>query len=248
VGINDYPKFPRLKYAVNDALEFYRLLVEKNGVPAENVMLLVNEQADLRRLRKAIGTDLRSQADVNDLVIVFFAGHGATERDPKSPDMDGLEKYLLPHDTDPRDLYSSAIPMREVAYVFDRIRSERLVFIVDACYSGASGGRTVDLTGMRASLSDGFLDRVSSGKGKVILSAGGANEVSVEKEELKHGVFTYYLLEGLRGAADTDRSGTVTVDEVYRYVSEKVPRAPGREQTPVKKGSTEGEFILSITK
>lgn len=47
----------------------------------------------------------------------------------------------------------------------------------------------------------------------------------MEKDDLQHGGFTYYLLEALKGAADTDRDGAVTVDEVYRYVSEKVPQA-----------------------
>jgi hypothetical protein len=248
VGINEYPNLPKLKYAVNDAREFYRLLVEKNRVPAENIMLLLDKQADLRNLRKALGTHLRSHASENDLVIIFFAGHGSTERDSKSPDQDGLEKYLLPHDTDPKDLYSSAIPVREIAYIFDRIRSERLIFIADSCYSGASGGRTVNITGMRSGIHDGFLDRIASGKGKVILSASAANEISVETDELRHGVFTYYLLEGLSGVADTDADGVITVDEVFKYVSEKVPRATGQEQHPVKKGSVEGSLVLGIAR
>jgi uncharacterized caspase-like protein len=248
IGINDYPNLPKLKYAVNDAREFHRLLVERNRVPAENVVLLLDEKADLKNIRKAFGTHLRSLAGENDLVIIFFAGHGSTERDSKSPDQDGLEKYLLPHDTEPKDLYSSAIPMREIAYIFERIRSERLIFIADACYSGASGGRTVNVGSVRSGIHDGFLDRVASGKGKVILSASAANEVSVEKDELQHGVFTYYLLEGLRGFADTDNDGTITVDEAYQYVSEKVPRATGQEQHPVKKGSVEGNLILSINR
>jgi hypothetical protein len=147
-------------------------------------------------------------------------------------DTDGLEKYLLPYEANPNGLYASALPMREVAYIFHRIRSERLVFVADAWYSGASGGRTVSVSGVRANMSDRFLERLASGKGKVIITASSANEVSVEKDELGHGVFTYYLMEGLRGSADTDADGLVTVDEAYRYVSEKVPAATGQEQHP----------------
>ncbi len=55
VGINDYPQLPKLKYAVNDAKEFYRLMVEKNRVPAENIFLLLNDQASLKNLRSALG-------------------------------------------------------------------------------------------------------------------------------------------------------------------------------------------------
>ena len=165
-----------------------------------------------------------------------------------SLDGDGLEKYLLTFDTDPADLFSTALPMRDLALIFNRIRSERLIFIADACYSGASGGRTVSLRGMRANIADTFLDRIAAGRGKVIISASAANEVSVEQDELQHGVFTYYLLEGLRGPADTDGDGLVTVDEAYRYVSDRVPRATRQEQHPVKKGTVEGSLVLSITR
>ena len=248
VGINDYPQLPKLKYAVNDARAFQRLLLEKNLVPAENITMLLNEQATLRKLRSALGTGLKGAADAEDMVIIFYAGHGAAERDAMSLDGDGLEKYLLTFDTDPADLFSTALPMRDLALIFNRIRSERLIFIADACYSGASGGRTVSLRGMRANIADTFLDRVAAGRGKVIISASAANEVSVEQDELKHGVFTYYLLEGLRGPADTDGDGLVTVDEAYRYVSDRVPRATRQEQHPVKKGTVEGSLVLSITR
>ncbi len=248
VGINDYPQLPKLKYAVNDAQGFRRFLVEENRVPAENITLLLNDQASLKNLRSALGTRLKNAAGLDDMVIIYFAGHGATERDASSADGDGLEKYLLPWETDPADLYSTAMPMREIAHIFGRIRSDRLIFIADSCYSGASGGRTISVTGTRANITDGFLERLSGGRGKVIITASAANEVSVEKDELQHGVFTYYLLEGLRGPADLDRDGAVTVDEAYRYVSEKVPRATGQEQHPVKKGEVEGHIVLSITR
>jgi uncharacterized caspase-like protein len=99
---------------------------------------------------------------------------------------------------------------------------------------------------MRANISDAFLDRLAGGKGKVIISASSANEVSVENGELRHGVFTYYMLQGLRGKADTDQDGLITADEVYRYVSEKVTRATGQEQNPVKKGAVEGQLVLGV--
>jgi uncharacterized caspase-like protein len=61
-------------------------------------------------------------------------------------------------------------------------------------------------------------------------------------------VFTFYLLQGLSGAADADKDGLITVDEIYQYVSVQVPRATGQEQHPVKKGTVEGHLILGITK
>jgi hypothetical protein len=248
IGINDYPRVHHLKYAVNDARAFYDLLVNTNQIQSENVFLMINGQASLKQLRSTLGTRLKNKAGKDDMVIIYFAGHGATERDMMSPDGDGLEKYLLPYDADPNDLYASALPMREIAHIFHRIRSERLIFIADACYSGASGGRTVSVSGVRANISDAFLARIAGGKGKVIITASSSNEVSVEKDELRHGVFTYYMVEGLRGKADTDQNGLITVDEAYRYVSDKVPQATGQEQHPVKKGTVEGQMVLSVVK
>jgi hypothetical protein len=244
VGINDYPHTRRLKWAVNDARAFYRHLVDVIQIPPENVTLLLNQEASLSRLRSSLGTHLKKMAGKQDMVIIYFAGHGATEKDVLSPDGDGLEKYLLPYDVDPQDLYASALPMREIY----RIQSQRIIFIADSCYSGASGGRTISLSGIRANISDAFLDRIAGGKGTVIMTASSANEVSAEDENLQHGVFTFYLLEGLAGAADADKDGLVTVDEAYRYVSTHVPRATGQEQHPVKKGTVEGRLIMSIIK
>jgi uncharacterized caspase-like protein len=246
VGINKYAHIRPLRFAVNDARAFHRHLREHLGVPEENITLLLDEEADLTRLRSVLGTQIKNRAGEQDMVLIYFAGHGATERDVMSPDGDGLEKYLLPHGADLADLYASALPMREIQHIFNRIRSERLVFIVDACYSGASGGRTVSAAGLRANISEAFLDRIASGKGRVILSASGANEVSAEDEKLSHGVFTYYLLEALQGRADTDGDGLVTVDEAYGYVSRHVPEATDQEQHPVKKGAVEGRLVIGL--
>ena len=82
----------------------------------------------------------------------------------------------------------------------------------------------------------------------MILTASDANEVSMEKDELNHGVFTYYLLEGLRGKADADGDGVITLDEVYKYVSMKVPQATGQDQHPVKKGEMTGQIVLGVVK
>lgn len=246
IGINDYTNIRKLKYAVNDARAFHDLLISNNKIPEENVSLLINQKASLTNLRSTLGTKLKNYAGKEDMVIIYFAGHGATEQDAMSPDGDGLEKYLLPYDADLTDLYSSALPMREISHIFHRIKSERIIFIADACYSGASGGRTVSFSGIRANISNAFLDRIISGKGTIIITASAANEVSIENAEFKHGVFTYYLLEALRGKADIDNDGIITVDEAYRYVSDRVPKATGQEQHPVKKGSVEGSLIFGI--
>ncbi len=248
IGINKYANFLPLKYAVDDARAFYRYLVEVNKVSKDKIWLILDEEATLDKIRSILGTRLRRSAGKEDTVIIFWAGHGAIESDSASLDGDGLEKYILPHNADLKDLYTSAMPMGEIARIFQRISSERLVFITDTCYSGATGGRTVPVVGVRTNISGAFLERISQGRGRVVLTASDANEVTVESDDLRHGVFTYYLLEGLLGKADLDGNGIITVDEVYRYVSIKVPQATGQEQHPVRKGEMIGEIILGVLK
>jgi uncharacterized caspase-like protein len=202
----------------------------------------------LTKIKEELGDHLRGKAGRNDTVIIFFAGHGTVEQDSSSPDSDGLEKYLCPVGADPSKLYSTAIPMEEIQRIFRRLDSERLIFIADTCYSGASGGRTIVSAGLRANLSDGFLERISRGKGRVILTASGPNEVSKEEDSLGHGVFTYCLLQALRGKGDIDQDGLITVDEAYHYLSKIVPKATGQKQHPVKKGEVEGQIILGRVK
>jgi hypothetical protein len=244
VGISRYRAIQSLRYADRDAVAFAEYLRANVGVPAESVTLLTNEQATLQALKRVLGTELRRRAGEKDTVIIYYAGHGAPESDAGSPDGDGLEKYIVPHDGDPKDLYTTGLPMREIETIFGRLNSERVIFITDSCYSGATAGRTFATAARRAVVSDAFLARLSRAKGRVVLTASRASEVSEEREDLRHGVFTYYLLEGLRGKADVDGDGIVTVDEAYAYVSSRVPDATGQNQHPVKKGEVEGQLVL----
>jgi hypothetical protein len=244
VGISRYKTVRSLQFGDKDALAIYDYLLKQVGIPKENIMLLTNEQATLVNVRRTLGTELRRKAGQKDTVIIYFAGHGAPEIDATSPDDDGLEKYLVLHDSDAEDLYTTGLPMREVEVIFQRLAAERVIFIADTCFSGATIGRTFATVSRRAVVSEAFLARVAKGRGRVVLTASKANQVSQERDELGHGVFTYYLLEGLNGKADQDGDGIITVDEVYNYVSNKVPEATGQNQHPVKKGEFEGQLIL----
>jgi len=244
VGISDYMNTRDLNFAANDAQAFYDYLVNHLGVPQDHVQLFLNEQATLGNVKKAIGDDLRKNAGKEDQAIIFFAGHGAVEDDPSSPDGDGLSKYLVLYDTKPDALYSTALAMDEIGRVFGRIQSDRVVYIGDTCYSGGSGGRTILTRPTRATLSEKFLDRLSRGKGRIIITASGANEISLEDPKLHHGIFTYYLLNALKGEADYDGDGFITVDEAYSYLSKVVPQSTGQVQHPVKKGEVEGVVVL----
>jgi uncharacterized caspase-like protein len=138
--------------------------------------------------------------------------------------------------------------MDELQTIFGRIEAERVVAFLDTCYSGAAGGRTFLAKRTRSSqVDDLFLERLTRSKGRVIITASRPAEVSMELPELGHGVFTYYLLAGLTGAADLNGDGIVMVQELYEYVEQQVTqksRSVGGNQHPVMKGELEGVLPL----
>jgi len=251
VGEYEHPGIPRLRYPVADADAMYQTLIGAGGFKKENVLLLTDRsprKPTLRNIKWALGTFLARSAHKDDTVVIFFAGHGAPEVDSRGLERDGLAKYLVPSDADPDDLFATALPMDDLQTIFARIESERLVAFLDACYSGAAGGRTFMTKKSRViSVDETFLDRLTRGKGRAIVTASRTSEVSIELDDLKHGLFTYYLVEGLKGAADRNGDGVVTLQELYEYVEQQVSRRSrivGGNQHPVMKGELEGVLPL----
>lgn len=246
IGIDRYVHVPDLKYAVRDARAYAGYLRRNLGLDSDHLFELYDEEASLEGIRTVLGTRLPRKASRNeDTVFIFFAGHGAPERASHSLDSDGVTKYILPHGADPENLYATALPMDEIANIVRGIGAERVAFFVDSCFSGGSGGRTLLAANTRAAaLSEGFLDRIAQGKGRKILTSSGSNEVSRESDELRHGFFTYFLIEGLNGAADLDADRSIYFDELSLYVKRQVRNATGGTQSPVEKGESEGRFFV----
>ncbi|MBI4635245.1 MAG: caspase family protein [Candidatus Rokubacteria bacterium] len=254
VGVGDYddPSIPRLRFAGRDAEAMYRFLTTRGGYPPENVLLLTDGAAikpTLQNIRRALGDFLSRKPERDDMVLVYFAGHGAPDLDASGTEADGVSRYLVPRDAEAASLYATAFPMDEIDRVFRRIAAERVVVLLDTCYSGAAGGRTFSRIQTRSpAFSDVFLERLTRSRGRLIITASGANEVALELDELSHGLFTHYVLEGLGGKADRDGDGVITVSELYEYVEKHVEaraRAAGGRQRPLMKGEIEGSLPLA---
>lgn len=254
VGEYEHKAIPRLRFAARDAQAMYDFLTTKGGYPKQNVLLLTDTTAEkptLQNIRRALGDFLFRRPGRDDMVLIYYAGHGAPEVDAAGAETDGLSKYLIPRNADPDSLYSTAFPMDEIQKIFARIPAERVVMLLDTCYSGTAGGRTFARQQIRSgNLSDQFLERLTRSRGRVVITASGPNEVALESPELGHGIFTYYLLEGLAGKADRNGDGLVTVSELYEYVEDQVERKAreaGGRQRPLMKGEIEGTLPLSRT-
>jgi hypothetical protein len=225
IGISDYAdgRVPPLRYADDDARSMYEFLRSPAGgeVPESQIRLLLNEEATSAAIREALFVFLQ-QAEPEDLVTVYVASHGSP--DPARPS----NLYILPYDTDVDALAATAFPMWDVKTALRRqIASERVVVIADAC---RSAGTLVDEANpMGAAFSEFF-----SPSRRMTLSAAGLNEVSYEDDRWGggHGVFTYHLLEGLKGAADGNGDGVVSFREVAQYVSDRVGEDTDGGQNP----------------
>lgn len=252
IGINTYqdPKIPDLRCARADAQAVYDVLTdpEVGRFKPQNVMLLLDADATERRIRSALGTQLPRRAPKDGTVVIYYAGHGAPVVSPGASG-DGIAKYLVPHDALADDLEASAIPMAKIQEYFQRLNTSQVICFLDSCYSGSAGGRSFEYgdVQVRAVLTDEFLDSLAN-EGRFVVTSCATNEVSLESNALGHGVFTYYLVKGLQGAADADEDGKVTIDELYTYVYnnvEKEARALGGSMNPLRKGAVRGTVYLT---
>jgi len=149
-----------------------------------------------------------------------------------------MNLYLLTHDADPSRLGTTAFPMWDIQTVLARhITAKKIVVFSDACHSGGISAdfaaRGVNVT--ESNLINQYLaDLARTKDGIVVFTASAAGEVSQEIPELAHGVFTYYLLEGMKGQADLNNDYTVTINELMQYVEEQVKRRTKGAQNPTR--------------
>jgi WD40 repeat protein len=248
VGVSEYKNLaiPSLKYADKDAEALANFLrrPEGGGYDSDHMRVLLNSDATLTNVREALINFLNQAIDM-DLVLIFFAGHGAPE--PARPQ----NIYLLTHDSDPTSLGTSAFPMWDIQTVLARyISAKRIIVFTDACHSGNISvnfaTRGVGVT--EQNLVNQYLTDLSKSKeGVVVFTASASGEVSQEFPEMLHGVFTYYLLDGMEGKADYNNDYTVTINELMQYVEEQVKRKTHGSQNPTRSQTDyDKEMTISI--
>jgi len=250
VGVSDYQSgVQSLQYADDDARAFYEFLRSPRGggFDPEKMRLLLNEQATSQALRHALFVFLR-QASKDDLVIIYFSGHGASE--PGRPDL----VYLLTHDAEPEMLASTAFAMHDITTALQlHIPAQRVLIVADACHSGAVMSLPTQVA-MRSGEEEKelvyrYLQELSeSAPGRGVFTASEAREQSREGAQWGggHGVFTYHLLEGLGGKADVDANGVVTLGEVIEYTRRRVEEDTAGRQHPDPGGDFDRNLPMAV--
>jgi len=197
-----------LRFAQSDATTVYETLIDPRigRFDRANAWLLLGREANVPNLRRYFGR-LRN-VDKNDLVFIYFSGHGARE---------GGEAFWVTRDTEMQNLPGTALSNTELKLFLDRIPSERVVVALDCCYAEATVNATRSASSNLASLWKPF-----AGKGRIVLAGAGSAQEAVEAESLQQGVFSHFLVRGLRGEADEEGDGIVTAGKLWRYLEEHV--------------------------
>lgn len=241
VGIDVYqdPFIPRLSHACRDATALAGLLEERIRPDERTVRLLLDEDATKRNIEIAINEELHRAVNPGDVVLLYFAGHGSPERRAAK---DKRSRHLIAHDTEYGRIYATGIDMdRDVPEWFDRLAEAKLIVVMlDACFSGAAGGRTFMGPTLKANPKvEGTLNEpklisikdLDLGRGRVLLCACDDDQLAREDPALGHGIFTHSLLQGLLRS----RAAAPTVDlmELYQEVATGVSSATDNKQQPV---------------
>ncbi len=224
VGISDYLNIAKLQFAHKDAEAFVEFLRSPAGgnIPAENIKLLTNENATQAQIVNAL-TWLDDESLPGDQGIIYFSGHGDVET--KMAKMG----YLLAYNaTKSAYMSGGAIPINWLQAVIANLAEQKQVkvlLIADACRSGNLAG---EATGGSRNTALAMATRFDY---EIKIMSCGPDEVSLEGTDWGGGrsVFSYYLIEGLKGLADGSSDGMVdgkvTLREIGRFLQDSVERA-----------------------
>ena len=207
IGVSEYGEgIPPLSSALNDVEAMQRVLLNPSLGGFDQVERLLNP--DQTQMRRAIQKLFREAAK-DDLVLLFFSGHGITNDDG--------HLYLTTRITGKEDFEATAVDANFIQGQSYNCYAKRQVLILDACYSGAIA------QGWRTKSVGVDIKKQLGAEGRVVLTSSSATQTSFEQEGLPLSLYTQYLVEGIEtGAADTDNDGNIHVQELHAYAKAKV--------------------------
>lgn len=234
VGVATYNHMRTLSYTDDDAYRVAMFLKSPEGgaLPEDQIAILIDEEAKKQNIMKAMH-DVFSKADSNDMVMFYFSGHG-------------LQGSFIPYDYDG---FNNQISHEDVKRIMESSQAKFKVCIADACHSGSLNtfaSKSADRSAK--SIIDQYyeaFDAVESST--VLLLSSKAEEKSLESSGLRQGIFSHFLIRGLKGEADYDKNGIVRIAELYRFIFVNVQAYTGDRQTPLIKGDYDADMPMSVS-
>ena len=249
VGVAKYldPQIPQLQYANRDAEIFADFLKSKAGgsVPKENIRLLTDAAATTGAVYDAVYW-LKKSCNKGDKVYIYFSGHG---------DLENITMYnngfLICYDSPPFNFVKLALSidyLNDIANTLSKQKEANVIIITDACHSGKLNEKKFKGNFLAA-------DKLRKTKNTEIrITSSSTNQLSNENDAWGggRGIFSYYLINGLKGAADTKNTGKVTLTDIKNYLDsalakDEVLKNEGLIQTPNVNANGNWNFEMSTT-
>jgi len=230
IGLDKYESIASAPWAESDAAVFYDYAQQALGIPADRISLITGNKSDRSGIWKSLDRWLPTMVENNKSnVYVYFAGHGLASSD-------GEEAYLLPYDGDPDMLDRTAISRQEVINGLKDLKARSVTLFMDTCYSGTpKGGKgtlVADSRGLRIIKKNNFS---SLPENFTIFSAAANDETASSHPKLENGLFSYWMMRGLGGDADSNSDRKITNGELHEFINKNVKKAAvsiGRTQNP----------------
>lgn len=224
IGIDQYKNSKyNLNYAIADASSIVDYIKTKGvGIfKIIDVKLLTDEQATKSNIITEL-TRIVKQANETDVFILYYAGHGVMSDGsadvPKDYFMVLSDVYQL-YGND-NLLAEKGLSAAELRTWCQQIKAQKQVILLDACQSGGA----TETFAMRGVSEEKAIIQLAQSTGVFLISSTGSEQFASEFGELKHGVFSYALLEGLKGAADGgSKDGKITIKELEAYLNDRIP-------------------------
>ncbi|MBI4634185.1 MAG: caspase family protein [Deltaproteobacteria bacterium] len=228
IGIENYrQKLPAADFAAQDAKLVADYLTKVVGYPEENVVMLTNEHAALGDFVKYFEKWLPNNVEQGSTVFIYYSGHGAPN--PKTSDA-----FLVPYDGDPSFIDETGYSLKRMYGALGKLPAKEVLVALDSCFSGA-GGRSVIAKGARPLVMNLQNNAVLS-KNMLVMSASSGDQMSSTYDEKGHGLFTYFMLKGIKNEDVMRPDGSIKMDDLFGYIKPQVERIARKqynnEQTP----------------
>ena len=227
VGVNQYQdkSLPSLRYPAVDCKGLGNAMTQAiHNFPNKEVIVhndFTQQTPTLSQVRNSLGR-IVTQAQSHDSVMLYFSGHGMLDEDTQQP-------VLCMADTHKGDLLNTGLVMQELLQVLGSSSAHQQLLCLDTCHSGnvmllggnrglsRDAGASEALINSTPKFMELLRQRATKSKGFCALLSCDRGQQSWEFPELGHGVFTYYLMQGLLGGA-ADYQGIIEADGLYKYV------------------------------